>query len=537
MFQELLSIVLKSTGANGASGANGATESVGANGMPKDFYKVLIGLSLVAKGKGSPLYDPVALLAALNYLSVNEDPRQVTVAEAQQMLDSCPEGIPVPAIGVHSVTIVLSARKKGPESAKDATTPYHVVQFMKRHIAQFGAETVDSIESGESVGSVESGASGASFSVNGVEVRVFQQQSQKTPSAAADEESVLAELRAANAPLYEWLERSKQAAADSAALVISTDVALNSTDGTSDTDDRVMILLLSFFLAKRCGARGAGGGAGKLVFVGCGPIDAAFALYLAERGAISYAISFDGGVNAGQEKDLDSLSHSHRGGPVLLSRSSQVINIGPAITRGLVTPPGIVLLDDASGVKAIAENAFKVAGSPLTTGNLAFRIFVSNCTSFLGSVPELVARARAVSDAPVLTVFQYSRSLALTMVANLLASHDAPIDRAVLSLCISSGYHFPALSAPLPPALARAIDANVNGIETVAALYAFVALGMDARLCAIMAEWDSIMTTTAPLAPLAATGLSALQGLQPPAVSFAVPVFSESGTLLLPQPF
>jgi hypothetical protein len=573
MFQQLLSRVLE---ANGANGANGISDPDGVsdpndsnNGLPTDFYKVLIGLSLVAKGKGSPLYDPVALLAALNIISVNAAPHPVTVEEAQRMLDSCPEGIPSPATnaalvistdvalnstdgtsdtddrvmllllcfflakrqpngaegangangangseaasgseaaegangansseGVHSVTIVLSARKKGPKSAKDATTPDHVVQWMKARIAQFGAHAALAALAAHAAPAADSDDSASgSFSVNGVEVRVFQQQAQTTlsPPTEGNEDfgqlaqlPQIAELRAANASLYEWLDRSA---------------------GPKDP-------------------KGPKGSAGPLIFVGCGPIDVAFALYLGERGASGYTISFDGGVNAGAEEDLESMRHSHRGGPVLLSRSSQVINIGPAITRGLVTPPGIVVLDDASGVKAIAENAFKVAGSPLVTGNLAFRIFVSNCTSFLGSMSELVARARAISCGPVPTVFQYSRSLALTMVANLLASHAAPIDRSVLSSCIASGYHLPALAVPLPPALTRTIDANVKGLDTVAALYAFVALGMDARLCSIMAEWHSIV---APLAPLAATAH--------PTVSFAVPVFSESGTLLLSQPF
>ena len=588
MFKQLLSRVLEATGANAANAADGADA-----GFPEDFYKVLIGLSLVAKGKGSPLYDPVALLATLHAISAagtelletagtesagtetagTEGPRSlrplralralrpVTVAEAQSMLDSCPEGIPEPAVnaalvistdvslnstdgtsdtddrimllllcfflakrcsangavGVHSVTIVLSARKKGPKDAKDETTPDQVVQWMRERAAQFGGVCVDG------------DGDGAALSVNGVDVRVFQQQAQTTPSAlasvgadslesvgAADptvesfESVALAELRAANAALYERLGR-----------------------------------------LGRLGRLSA-----PLYFVGCGPIDVALASYLAER-ASGYTISFDGGVNAGEEADLDARRHSHRGGPVLLASAAlAMVNIGPSITRGLVTPPGIVALDDAGGVMAVAKTAFKVAGSPLVTGNLAFRIFVSNCTSFLGApfVAELVERANAGTDT---CAFPYSRSLALTMVANLMAAHGAPIDHSVLSLVIASGTHAKALSCPLPSGLARAIDANVKGIETVAALYAFIALGMDARLSAIMAEWDSITRvhdhtdpagltgttdatgltdTTDTTDPAGLTGLTGLKDVKPPVVSYAVPVFSDTG-LLLSQPF
>ena len=455
------------------------------------------------------------------------------------MLDSCPEGIPEPAVnaalvistdvslnstdgtsdtddrimllllcfflakrcsangavGVHSVTIVLSARKKGPKDAKDETTPDQVVQWMRERAAQFGGVCGDGDGDGD-------GADGA-LSVNGVDVRVFQQQAQTTVASvgAADslESVALAELRAANAALYERLGRLDA----------------------------------------------------PLYFVGCGPIDVALASYLADR-ASGYTISFDGGVNAGEEADLDSRRHSHRGGPVLLA-SAAMVNIGPSITRGLVTPPGIVALDDAGGVMAVAKTAFKVAGSPLVTGNLAFRIFVSNCTSFLGApfVAELVERANAGTGT---CAFPYSRSLALTMVANLMAAHGAPIDHSVLSLVIASGTHAKALSCPLPSGLARAIDANVKGIETVAALYAFIALGMDARLSAIMAEWYSITRVHDPTDPAGltdptdATGLTGLTGLtgitgltglkdvQPPVVSYAVPVFSDTG-LLLSQPF
>ena len=462
------------------------------------------------------------------------------------MLDSCPEGIPEPAVnaalvistdvslnstdgtsdtddrimllllcfflakrcsangavGVHSVTIVLSARKKGPKDAKDETTPDQVVQWMRERAAQFGGVCAD-------------GDGAGALSVNGVDVRVFQQQAQTTPSAlesvgAADptvesfESVALAELRAANAALYERLGRLSA----------------------------------------------------PLYFVGCGPIDVALASYLAER-ASGYTISFDGGVNAGEEADLDARRHSHRGGPVLLASAAlAMVNIGPSITRGLVTPPGIVALDDAGGVMAVAKTAFKVAGSPLVTGNLAFRIFVSNCTSFLGApfVAELVERANAGTCT---CAFPYSRSLALTMVANLMAAHGAPIDHSVLSLVIASGTHAKALSCPLPSGLARAIDANVKGIETVAALYAFIALGMDARLSAIMAEWDSITCAPEPTDPAGLTGttdatgltgltdttdpagltgLTGLKDVKPPVVSYAVPVFSDTG-LLLSQPF
>ena len=573
MFKQLLSRVLEAT-ANAANADDGAN----AAGFPEDFYKVLIGLSLVAKGKGSPLYDPVALLATLHAISGagtetagtetagTEGPRSlrplralralrpVTVAEAQRMLDSCPEGIPEPAVnaalvistdvslnstdgtsdtddrimllllcfflakrcsangavGVHSVTIVLSARKKGPKDAKDETTPDQVVQWMRERAAQFGGVCGDG-----------DGDGAGALSVNGVDVRVFQQQAQTTPSAlesvgAADptvesfESVALAELRAANAALYERLGR-----------------------------------------LGRLGRLSA-----PLYFVGCGPIDVALASYLAER-ASGYTISFDGGVNAGEEADLDARRHSHRGGPVLLASAAlAMVNIGPSITRGLVTPPGIVALDDAGGVMAVAKTAFKVAGSPLVTGNLAFRIFVSNCTSFLGApfVAELVERANAGTCT---CAFPYSRSLALTMVANLMAAHGAPIDHSVLSLVIASGTHAKALSCPLPSGLARAIDANVKGIETVAALYAFIALGMDARLSAIMDEWDSITRVHDPTDPAGLTGttdatgltgltdttdpagltgLTGLKDVKPPVVSYAVPVFSDTG-LLLSQPF
>ena len=520
--------------------------------------KVAIGLSFLARGKGSPLYDPAALLATFKALSSScsssSGPLALAVpatAELQAMLDSAPSGIPAPVTkaalvistdvslrsaegtadtddrvmlillcyflariatteNAHSVTIALSARKKGSKEKRDTTTPADVFQFMSERIAFFGAEA--------------SAASAASFGVNGVEVRVFQLQEQKTPIPAEKLDAAelvaqhkqIAELRDANAAVLAVLEAARNEA--------------------------------------------------PIYFTGCGPIGVDLALFLAEHAHAGYMISFGSGVNGGDGEDLDN-QPTHCGGPVLIKRTAAggaFVDIGPSITRELVTPPGIVLLDDAKGAEASASNTFKVAGSPMITPvndasenarratGLALRIFVSNCTSFLGpdKLTGLVAQCSdtrsdlkdlSIEDLEGLTAltdfkdllavqFQYSHSLALTMVAGLLTAHGAAPATYSNTDPASELFvppYFAKLSAmAMPPSLAATVKANINGISTVAGLYKFIALGMDARLGAIMTEWHSVSSS----------GLACLAGIPAPVVSTATPTITPSG-LALAQPF
>ena len=505
--------------------------------------KVAVGLSFLAQGKGSPLYDPVALLATLRALSSPDTPTAptaLTVAEAQAMLDSAPGGIKAPVIkaalvistdvslrsaegtadtddrimvillcyfiariarpgNVHSFILLLSARKKGEEGKKDATTPADVVQFMRERIGFFGTDSDASKASSSSLSS----DSAASFEVNGVDVRVFQLQAQTSPSPSnkldaaglVETQQPITELREANSALFAVLE-----------AVEAADV--------------------------------------PIFFTGCGPIDVALAVFLAEHARGGYTISFGSGINGGDGEQLE-YQHTHCGGKVLLSAlgalsGAAVADIGPSVTRVLVTPPGIVLLDDAKGAQASAENTFKVAGSPMiarvecasddarrATG-LALRIFVSNCTSFLGHsfLENAVQCADGADGSEALVAqFPYSHSLALTMVVYLLVAHGAPIDPATLADAASNALLFSAV--PMPPSLEATIKATINGISTVAGLYKFIALGMDARLGAIMAEWHSI-------AQLPAVSQLNLTG---PVVSTAAPIITPSGSLALAQPF
>jgi hypothetical protein len=483
--------------------------------------EVVLGLSFVVRGKGAPLYDPVALLALWNALATDGVPRKFTVAEAQQWINSAPRGIAKPVIkaaivistdvalntasgpvtadtddrtmllilcfflafchDVHSVTIVQSARKKG-QGTKDATTPEDVVQWMRARVADFGAATGD-------------GHVACAFTVHGVTVRVFQQQTQTTLSPMeklcaeklAEESVQHRELMVANAAIHGHLEAVRVEA--------------------------------------------------PLYFAGCGPIDVPLALFLA-RHARGYMISFDSGVNGGYTEQFIE-QHSHCGGPVL-DLLGTMINVGPSVTRELATPPGILALnDDAAGIADVARNTTKVFGKPLnkvpagpgadavgmTTMN--FRISCSNFTSCFGSafVELLVAK----SDEPFATAYPYAPRFALTLVSNALLAHGAPLDRALISACI----HDPAsgraalAEIAMPPSLARELASNIPGIATVAGLYSFIALGTDARLGAVMAEWDSI----------ARLGLPELAGMQGPAVSSALPNLADSGALVLPMPF
>jgi hypothetical protein len=518
--------------------------------QPKD-PKVAIGLSFLARGKGSPLYDPVALLATLKALSPSSPslvPTAPTVGEAQAMLDSAPSGILAPATkaalvistdvslrsadgtadtddrimlvllcyflarlasseNVHSVTIALSARKKGSKDKRDATTPADVVQFMRERIGFFGAAVTSGLNG--LTGLEAQGPSFASFGINGVEVRVFQLQAQTTPSpeekldaaGLVAQDTQIAELREANAAMFECLEAARHEA--------------------------------------------------PIFFTGCGPIDVALALFLAEHARGGYTISFGSGVNGGDgEKFKDQATHC--GGLVLLGA---VVDIGPGVTRELVTPPGIVLLDDQKGAEASVKNTFKVIGSPMITPvndasadsqratGLALRIFVSNLTSFFGreALAGLAAQCEGSTDQAFPVVeFPYSHSLALTMVTGLLIAHGAVIDLATLAdraSTASTASNFAALSAlAMPPSLAATIKANIAGISTVAGLYKLIALGMDARLGAIMAEWHSISSISSSSALSALSALKGLAAIPAPVVSTATPIITEAG-LALGQPF
>ena len=505
---------------------------------PTDF-KQATGLGLLAFFKGGPLYDPVALLLTL---AMDEaGPLSVTSEYAQSLLNSAPSGMKAPTtkaallivtdvslksndgtadtddrfmlllvcyflaliakIGnLHSLTILLSARKKGPEGMKDTTTPADVAEWMRELIIKFGTPVVSTSES--------------SFSVNGIEVRIFQQQSQTTPCESyeldaetlAADSAQLQELRVANKPLLSFLE--------SAVL-----------DGW------------------------------PIHFALCGPIDVAIALLLVQTNARGYTISADSGVNSGQPGSgvTFRVQRSNRGSLVLLARTKgNIVNVGPNITRTLDTPPAILGLvskyDEPKGLIFAALNAFKVGGSPVVPAvafckdgtidqdqtrsacEFAIRILASNATSFLGPVvlKSIVSQSSGTDFTPI--QFQYSTWLALTMVANFLFAHSVPIEPAVLAELIADPSSIASVisAIPMPPTLASAIANHIAGVKTVTALYKFIALCTDARLSALMEVWGSISHLPA---------ISELN-LSGPVVSTAVPVIdTRSGSLVLSQPF
>jgi len=508
---------------------------------PADF-KQAIGLALLACSKGGPLYDPIAFVLTMDMDDAG--PRPVVTSDyAQRLLDSAPSGMKAPAtkaallivtdvslrsndgtadtddrfmlllvcyflakIGsLHSLTVLLSARKKGPAGKKDTTTPADVVEWMCSIIRKLAPDLT-----------VDVARDLCSFDVNGIHVTVFQQQAQTTPcvpheldAATLAADSVqLEELRKANKSLFSVL----QEAVDHG---VPIHVAL------------------------------------------CGPFGVDLALFLVHNNARGFAISVDTGVNSGQLGTgvTGEEQRSMRGGPVLLLRTNgNVVNVGPRVTRESVTTPAILDLvskyDDKQGLVLSSLNGFKVAGQPLVSSvplladgltinrplalsaaDFSFRITgVSNPTSFLGRtvVDSLVAQSD--SDAPFQLQFIYSLWLALTMVANFLVVHSVPIDPTTLAHCIADPASIlPVLSAiPMPPPLAAMIRNHIHGISTVAALYKFIALSMDARLTAIMQVWHSISTEPA------VTELN----IAPPVVSTLPPVFdSRSGALLLSDPF
>jgi hypothetical protein len=158
----------------------------------------------------------------------------------------------------------------------------------------------------------------------------------------------------------------------------------------------------------------------------------------------------------------------------------------------------------------------------LSAFDFGFRITVSNFTSFLG--PAALDQLLLASDLSNIQ-FQYSHSLALTMVVNALFAHSVPIDPATLS---DPATNFSALSAiPMPPTLEAAIAKHIGGITTVAGLYKFIALGTDARLGALMEVWHEISQYQA---------IKEL-GVPGPVVSTATPIITPYGTLALAQPF
>ncbi len=75
--------------------------------------EVILGLSFVVRGKGAPLYDPVALLALWHTLATDGVPRKFTVAEAQQWINAAPRGIAKPVIKAAIAQVDDEVRRVG----------------------------------------------------------------------------------------------------------------------------------------------------------------------------------------------------------------------------------------------------------------------------------------------------------------------------------------------------------------------------------------------------------------------------------------
>jgi hypothetical protein len=408
--------------------------------------KTLVGLYLVATERGSPVYDPLALIAVLRALKSDGTVRAPTsTAEAQAWLDdaSCTDigsvdasvlvvtdvslrstggvsdtddrlmllvlcvALAKSAPQLRSVTVVLSARKK----ASDATTPEDVAGWMRARLVELGV--------------VATGVSPTELLVGATQVVVFQQHSQRTASAATkldvdalDDGAMLAELAEANGALLAHL--AQQA---------------------------------------------------RVYLVGCGPMDVLLAKTAASFQGCS--VGYGGGINAGDDMPL-AAQHSNRGATLLFARYS-IVDIGPEITRGTTPPAWILAHDDAGGLRAVSDNSFKVAGTPLMSKpgmgpdavrafELAFRIFVSNCTSLRASPTSSTEDSR------------YCEHFALSFVANGMLAYGSPIDRATLA----DGVGVTALA--MPKGLAACVAKNVQGIETVEGLYTYLKNGIAARL-------------------------------------------------------
>ena len=371
-------------------------------------------------------------------------------------------------VSLDYLTIVLSWRKKGAENKKDRTTPEDVSAMLESRVGL--VRRLDP----------------TTFVVGATTVRVFQQRAQRTLRATRtltvpellgvtddhdvrrDYETATLELRAANADMLAYLR------------------AVHCAEG-QDT-----------------------------VVLGCGPIDVLTAETL--QACLGWTVSFGDatGVNSGRVFVDAQFSYC---GASVLSSFGRTFDIGTRVSRGTSTTDYILdRVCDAPMLAAVAENAAKVAGTPMLIAPappsskaeqqaiLAWRIACSNVETLLPHFWDAFAESRSLETVSVSAVGaalarvtpqghdeigMYASTFGLAFVANTLLAFGKPLDVEAALSSLSTGLYVPAIVeyGDLPEPV-RAFASNVMPraeARTAQDLFAVAALSICARLRYVMA--------------------------------------------------
>lgn len=473
-----------------------------------------LGLALMAKGKGPPVYD--ALTVALCF----SNSRKFDAASAQVALQSLatfdrarldaviPELAPsgkfrvviFTDVGLATVdgtvdtddlvalamtcdvvlfgspafdhlTIVLSCRKKGAEGRSDRTTPEDVSAMMEARCTD--VRRLDP----------------TTFVVGPTTVRVFQQLAQKTVRPAGRLLTVT-----------EMLGESDDADIKRDCEVASAELRVINKD------------MLAHLRSVHCAEKQ------DTVVFGMGPIDVVTAETL--RASVGWTVSYGdiSGVNSGSVFDAQS---SFRGASVFHS-FGRCFDIPTRVSRGTTTTGDILdRVCDARMLDAVSLNAAKVAGIPMLLNPappsqlaeqqaiLAWRISVSNIETLLPNFWDDMAAASdsgtldvpiSVFGAAVAGVTQvdqkdeiglYSATFGLALVSNALLAFGKPMDVEAALSSLSTGTNVPAIIAYGDlPARVAAFAASLMPRATVRTahdLFVIATLAMSARLSYVMA--------------------------------------------------
>ena len=476
--------------------------------------KCTLGLALVAKGSRPPVYDALTVAlcfsnarefdaqraqAALESLSDLDRPRLDSVVPALApsgklrvvvitdvglrppesdalslgdtvdtddwvMLALLIDIVKLGNMSLDHVTIVLSCRKKGAEGKKDQTSPEDVSTMLELRVGM--VRRLDA----------------TTFVLGATTVRVFQQRAQTTVRATRlltasellgvtddhelrrDYETAMGELRVANGDMLAYL-RAVHCAED------------------QDT-----------------------------VVLGCGPIDVLTAETL--RACAGWTVSFADatGVNSGSV--FVDAQFSYRGA-LAFSSFCRTFDIGTRVSRGTSTTDDILdRVCDARMLAAVAENAEKVAGTPLLIAPappstraeqqavLAWRILCSNVETLLPHFWDAFGEARALETVSVSAVGaalarvapvhahdeigMYASTFGLSFVANTLLAFGKPLDvEAALSALSTGLYVTPIVEyGDLPEPVRAAVDSVMPRASAITAhdLFVVAALSIAARL-------------------------------------------------------
>jgi hypothetical protein len=248
------------------------------------------------------------------------------------------------------------------------------------------------------------------------------------------------------------------------------------------------------------------------VVLGCGPIDVLTAETL--RACVGWTVSFADatGVNSGSV--FVDAQFSYRGA-LAFSSFGRTFDIGTRVSRGTSTTDDILdRVCDARMLAAVAENAEKVAGTPLLIAPappstraeqqavLAWRILCSNVETLLPHFWDAFGEARALETVSVSAVGaalarvapvhahdeigMYASTFGLSFVANTLLAFGKPLDvEAALSALSTGLYVTPIVEyGDLPEPVRAAVHSVMPRANALTAhdLFAVAALSIAARL-------------------------------------------------------